>query len=48
MMELGSLGEFATANIGKIVGGKATNVIRDSCSIEGECRAMTSEEVEAI
>ncbi|MCR5845752.1 MAG: M20/M25/M40 family metallo-hydrolase [bacterium] len=48
MMRLGGLGELATANIGSIGGGTATNVIPDSCKIEGECRAMTSEEVEAI
>jgi len=38
-MDLGRLDEETTANIGIINGGVATNVVPESCEIEGECRS---------
>lgn len=38
-MELGRLDDETTANIGIISGGVATNVVPESCEMEGECRS---------
>lgn len=37
---LGRVGEYCAANIGSIEGGGATNVVPDSCTVTGECRAI--------
>lgn len=55
-MSLGRLDEETTANIGIISGGKATNIVPDSCHLEGEtrsldgakCRACTAAMVEVL
>ena len=39
-MELGRIDETTTANIGHIEGGELTNVVAESCTVVGECRAM--------
>lgn len=38
-MQLGRLDEESTANIGRITGGKATNIIPESVELEGEVRS---------
>jgi tripeptide aminopeptidase len=38
-MPLGRLDEETSANVGVIQGGVATNIVADTCHIEGECRS---------
>lgn len=45
-MELGRLDEETTANIGIISGGKATNIIPDEVTLEGEVRSRNEEKLE--
>lgn len=55
-MTLGRIDEETTANIGVISGGQATNIVPDSCRLEGEtrsldgskCRAQTAAMVEVL
>ena len=42
-MELGRIDEETTCNIGIISGGKATNIIPDLATLEGEARSLTAE-----
>jgi tripeptide aminopeptidase len=42
-MKLGRLDEETTANVGRIEGGTATNVVPDSCRIEAEVRSLDPE-----
>lgn len=44
-MPLGRIDETTTANIGIISGGKATNIITDLVTIEGEARSLSLEKV---
>ncbi len=46
-MPLGRIDEVTTANIGIIKGGNATNVVPDSCMVEGECRSLFVDRAEA-
>jgi tripeptide aminopeptidase len=47
-MRIGRLDSETTANVGQIAGGTATNVITASCTINGECRSIDPEKVEAV
>jgi len=47
-MELGRLSPSATANVGTINGGNATNVVPSSCVITGEFRVMDKGDVDGI
>jgi len=42
-MKLGRVDEDTTVNVGKIEGGKATNIIPESCRVEGELRSFRHE-----
>jgi len=42
-MELGRLDDETTANVGRIVGGTASNVVPGRCRIEGEARSLDDE-----
>lgn len=42
-MRLGRLGNGVTANIGRIVGGSATNIVAETCEFTAECRAHSEE-----
>ena len=44
-LKLGRLDEESTANIGRINGGTATNIIRDSVRVEGEVRSHSLEKL---
>lgn len=46
-MKLGRIDEETTANVGKIHGGRAGNIIPDSVSIFAECRSNDFEKLEA-
>lgn len=46
-MPLGRLDERTTANIGLVSGGSATNVVAAECKLEGECRSLYEDRVEA-
>jgi tripeptide aminopeptidase len=45
-MELGRLDEETTANIGRIEGGRATNVVAGSALVTGECRSIDAAKAE--
>jgi tripeptide aminopeptidase len=45
-MRLGRLDERTTANVGKIAGGSAMNVVAESCSIVAEVRSLSEERAE--
>jgi len=45
-MKLGRIDEETTANIGVISGGKATNIIPDEVTLEGEVRSRNEEKLE--
>jgi tripeptide aminopeptidase len=45
-MKLGRIDEETTANIGIIFGGKATNIIPDEVTLEGEVRSRNEEKLE--
>jgi len=45
-MKLGRIDERTTANIGMILGGRATNIVPDSCTVVGECRSLFAERLE--
>lgn len=47
-MALGRLDEDTTANIGRISGGGATNIVPSSCTITGECRSTDAVRVEEV
>lgn len=47
-MRLGRLDHETTANIGRVAGGTATNVIASSCHVTGECRSLDAAKVEAV
>lgn len=46
-MTLGRIDEETTANIGIIQGGRATNIITDKVTIEGECRSLKTEKLKS-
>jgi len=45
MMDSGRLDDQTTANIGLIEGGRAFNIVPDSCTLRGECRSIDHERV---
>jgi len=47
-LKLGRLDEESTANIGRITGGTATNIIPDSVRVEGEVRSHSMEKLAAF
>jgi tripeptide aminopeptidase len=47
-MELGRLDSETTANIGRIDGGTALNVVPERCRIEAETRSLDDARVEAV
>jgi tripeptide aminopeptidase len=47
-MRLGRLDPETTANIGRIEGGTATNVVAAECRMTGECRSVNRAKVEAL
>lgn len=47
-MELGRIDETTTANIGCIEGGAMTNVVADTCTVVGECRAMNPSRLDEV
>jgi tripeptide aminopeptidase len=47
-MRLGRLDEETTANIGRIEGGRATNVVPASCLMTGECRSIDADKAEVV
>lgn len=46
-MPLGRIDECTTANIGMIEGGREVNIVADSCVVDGECRSLYQERVDA-
>lgn len=46
-MHLGRLDECTTANVGMISGGREVNIVADVCTIDGECRSLHEDRVEA-
>lgn len=46
-MPLGRIDESTTANVGVIGGGAAVNIVPGDCRIEGECRSLYAERVNA-
>lgn len=46
-MQLGRLDDQTTASIGVIEGGKATNIVPDTCVVRGECRSIDQGKAEA-
>lgn len=46
-MPLGRIDERTTANVGVVDGGTAVNVVAAQCRIEGECRSLYEDRVEA-
>ena len=46
-MRLGRLDECTTANIGMIRGGREVNIVADACSLDGECRSLFEDRVNA-
>ncbi|MDO4289766.1 MAG: M20/M25/M40 family metallo-hydrolase, partial [Eggerthellaceae bacterium] len=46
-MPLGRIDERTTANVGVIAGGAAVNVVPGECRIEGECRSLYEDRVNA-
>ncbi len=47
-MRLGRLDPETTANVGRIVGGTATNVVPERCRVEAEVRGLAEQRVEAV
>lgn len=47
-MGLGRLDGETTANVGRIEGGRATNVVAGSCVMTGECRSIDAAKVEVV
>ena len=45
---LGAVGQWCASNVGRIEGGGATNVVADSCTMTGECRAIDADDVERV
>ena len=46
-MRLGRIDECTTANIGMIDGGREVNIVPDSCTLDGECRSLYEDRVDA-
>lgn len=46
-MPLGRIDDCTTANIGMIEGGREVNIVADSCTIDGECRSLYEDRVNA-
>lgn len=44
-MPLGRIDECTTANVGRIEGGVAVNIVPAACQLEGECRSLYEERV---
>lgn len=44
-MPLGRIDECTTANVGRIEGGVAVNIVPASCELEGECRSLYEDRV---
>ena len=47
-MNLGRLDECTTANVGMISGGREVNIVADLCTVDGECRSLKKDRVEAV
>jgi tripeptide aminopeptidase len=47
-MELGRVDEETSANIGVIRGGVGTNIVPDTCEVEGECRSHDEEKLSRV
>jgi len=47
-LELGRIDEETTCNIGVINGGKATNIVPDEVSIEGEARSLSNSKLDKV
>lgn len=47
-MELGRLDPTTTANIGTIKGGRANNIVADTCLLTGECRSLDHARVNEV
>ncbi|WP_172134979.1 M20/M25/M40 family metallo-hydrolase [Adlercreutzia sp. ZJ473] len=46
-MPLGRIDEHTTANVGVVSGGAAVNIVPESCCVEGECRSLFEDRVNA-
>jgi tripeptide aminopeptidase len=44
----GRLDDRTTANVGRIEGGGATNIVPETCRVEGECRSFSVERLDAL
>ena len=44
-MSLGRIDEYTTANVGRIEGGVAVNIVPAACELEGECRSLFEDRV---
>jgi tripeptide aminopeptidase len=47
-MPMGKIADMTTINVGKIVGGIATNVIPPKCTVHGEVRAVSESEIHRL
>lgn len=47
-MDLGRLDECTTANVGMVHGGREVNIVADECVMDGECRSLYEDRVEAV
>lgn len=47
-MPIGRIDDRAVSNVGYIEGGAMTNIVPDTCSLTGECRALTQERLDEI
>ncbi len=48
MMRLGRIDDETSANIGVIHGGVGTNIVPDTCDVEGECRSHDDEKLAQV
>jgi tripeptide aminopeptidase len=48
VMELGRLDDETSANIGIIQGGVGTNIVPDTCEVQGECRSHNEEKLAKV
>ena len=47
-MELGRLDDETSANVGVVHGGVGTNIVPDTCEIQGECRSHSEEKLARV
>ncbi len=47
-MNLGRLDDGTTANVGTVTGGRANNIVPNSCVITGECRSMSEAKAKEV